>query len=111
MFEFRNQAAEQRQRETLLPPAGGSGDFVQSAPDNGRIGGTRRGHKQTRMAGRDRRLFPVEQFLIQLLARSEPGEADFDVLIRSEPGKPDHLARHIDDFHRLTHVEDENSTL
>ena len=63
------------------------------------------------MAGRHRRLLAVEQFLVQLLAGAQAGEADLDVVVRLQPGQPDHLARQIDDLHRLAHVEHEDAAL
>ena len=65
------------------------------------IGGARRGHQQAGIAGRHRRFLAVEQFLVQLFARAQAGEADFHVLVRLQPGQPDHLPRQIDDLHRL----------
>src|SRR6185437_12516012 len=49
-----------------------------------------------------------EHFLIQLLAGAATGELDLDVVAFAETGETDHVAREVDDAHRLAHVEQEH---
>src|SRR5690606_38233749 len=53
-------------------------------------------------------LFRRQDFLIQSLTRTSPGENNFDILVRLEPVEPDERSSEINDLDRLTHVEDEN---
>ena len=62
-------------------------------------------------------LVGVPQHLVQLLARTRADEAHRDVararlgIVRHPrllPGEADHVAREVDDLHRLAHVEDEH---
>ena len=56
------------------------------------------------MRGRQRVFIRGEHFFVQLLAGTQPGVDDPDVVF-VESGEADHVARQIGDFHRLAHVE------
>ena len=55
-----------------------------------------------------------QQLFIELFARSQAGELDLDIAIRVvfilhlEAAEADHTARHVEDAHRLAHVEHED---
>src|SRR5213593_454619 len=60
--------------------------------------------------GRLDTLVTVEELLIHLLARSEAGIDDLDVLIRDTSRHEDHVAGQVRDADLLTHVQDEHIT-
>src|SRR5262245_36474516 len=62
---------------------------------------------QLGMRGGQRALVVRQHLLIQFLAAAQPREHDANVAFR-EAGQSNHLARQIDDAHRLSHVEHEN---
>src|ERR1700722_10564957 len=106
VFELGDQPAEKRQGQLGLATATGAADLLDRASHNGRIGGARRCHQQSGVAGGDRRFLAVEQFLEQLLAGTEAGEANVDVLFGLQAGEPDHWPREINHLPRFPHVED-----
>ena len=53
-------------------------------------------------------LFVHEELLVELLAWAETHVLDLDVDIRGQSGESDEVPSHVVDFHRLSHVEDED---
>ena len=64
-----------------------------------------RSTQDLRMRGRPDRLAVRPQLLVQLLSRPHADERDRDLGVGLFPGQSDHVAREIQDLHRLAHVE------
>ena len=59
-------------------------------------------------ACRLRALVGVEELLVELLARADADDLDRDVDVGLVAGEPDHVAREVEDLHRLAHLEHED---
>ena len=76
-------------------------------PDRGVEGQRRNGRMRDQLVTRPVvDLVVTEQLLVELLARSQPGEDDRDVTL----GLGDQATGHVVDAHRFAHVEDEHLT-
>src|SRR5262249_26535150 len=67
-------------------------------------------HPDAVVHGRAEAFTVVDELLLELLARAQPGEHYGDVLVRLESREPDHLARQVRDAHRTAHLEDVGRT-